>query len=548
MTSASLLNRRLTGAGVLVAMALASGCVSPNRRSRDEGAQSTTGEQAVSESEEQNPPGCDWPIRAANIAEVAACLDAEAWGSGPLARAVLENEEADVIELLLAAGADVNGQGLTPLWLALWVPELNTAVIDALLAAEPDLDADGALLPAAVSAGPELVSRLIAAGANLEGRGRCTSWHWCWGETAAHQAGRYPDVLEVLIAAGANVNARDGNGLTPLFWTTAAGAELLLAAGADVNARSTGASHPYVQRHGPSAAGAPFPRAMNQVAVTLPGETPLHWAAAYDGSGGKVELLLAAGADVGARGPQDATPLHWAAEYNGSPAVVEALVAAGADVSAKDQFGGTPLHWATEYNRNPAVMEVLMAAGADVNARDSLGKAPLLGAARQRGAIKLPAAGWDMSVRNSDRETLLHNSALADSDDPAVVELLLAAGADVNARDADDETPLHAAAEYSGWMPWPTRPIGTAVVDALLAARASVNARDATGRTPLHFAVEFTHNPAIIEVLLAAGADAGARDEHGETPLDVCCRSAALENVIRDLLQRGSESPEPSTG
>ena len=526
MTTASLLNRRLTVAGALASVAWTGSCHAARK-----------------------PPGCDWPIRAANIPEVAVCLDAEAWGSEPLVRAVLEKEEAGVIELLLAAGADVNGQDIgetTPLRWALWGSEPDTAVIDALLAADPDLDADGALLPAAISSGAALVSKLIAAGADLEGRGACPSLHWCWRETAAHRAGRYPDVLEVLIAAGANVNARDVNGMTPLFWATAAGAELLLAAGADVNTRSTGASDPYVRRHGPSAAWLPFPRGMNQVAVTLPGETPLHWAAAYDGSGVKVELLLAAGADVGARGPQDATPLHWAAEYNDSAAVVEALVTAGADVSAKDQFGGTPLHWATEYNRNPAVMGVLMTAGADVNARDSLGRTPLFGAARQRGAIKLPAAGWDMSAQNNDHETLQRNSALVDSDDPAVVDLLLAAGADVNARDADDATPLHVAARYSGWMPWPTRPMGTAVVDALLAAGARVNARDANGRTPLHFAVEFSHNPAIIEVLLAAGADADAQDERGETPADVCCRSPALENVLRDLLQRRSESRESS--
>ena len=73
------------------------------------------------------------------------------------------------------------------------------------------------------------------------------------------------------------------------------------------------------------------------------GRTPLHWAAA-----GKylrpavVELLLKAGADVNAKNIFDCTPLHMAARFNRSPAVLEALLKAGADPRAIDSEGKTP--------------------------------------------------------------------------------------------------------------------------------------------------------------------------------------------------------------
>ena len=117
------------------------------------------------------------------------------------------------------------------------------------------------------------------------------------------------------LAAGAEVNAKDEDGYTPLYAVAGGGhkeiAVLLIAEGADVNAKDDS------------------------------GWTPLH-SAAIGGQKEIAELLIAKGADVNAKDEVESTPLHTAA-LNGHKEVVELLIAKGADVNAKYEDGGTPL-------------------------------------------------------------------------------------------------------------------------------------------------------------------------------------------------------------
>ncbi len=72
------------------------------------------------------------------------------------------------------------------------------------------------------------------------------------------------------------------------------------------------------------------------------GITPLHTAAAKNSTPAVLEVLLKAGADVNAKGKDGWTPLHFAAARNPSPAVIELLLKAGADPRAIDSDGKTP--------------------------------------------------------------------------------------------------------------------------------------------------------------------------------------------------------------
>lgn len=178
--------------------------------------------------------------------------------------------------------------------------------------------------------------------------------------------------LEALLAQGANINARDEFGRTPLYY--AAGhdfdgrddvfleiVELLLDKGADVNPK---------QEITPRSNKYPWSE------VT----TPLHIAAFN--SHKMVELLIRYGADVNARNFREQTPLHIAAFFK-HELVATPIVAQMADVNAKDRDGNTPLHVAA-LHQSKAVVELLIASGADINAKNKLGETPLDIASRHK--------------------------------------------------------------------------------------------------------------------------------------------------------------------
>ena len=92
--------------------------------------------------------------------------------------------------------------------------------------------------------------------------------------------------------------------------------------------------------------------------------------------GGNIEAVkqqIAAGTDVNAKDEWGVTPLHNAATKE----IVELLIAAGADVHAKgDEAGETPLHNAA-YEGHKEIAELLIAAGANVSAISDGGITPL---------------------------------------------------------------------------------------------------------------------------------------------------------------------------
>ena len=75
------------------------------------------------------------------------------------------------------------------------------------------------------------------------------------------------------------------------------------------------------------------------------GYTPLH-KAVDDGHKEIVELLIAKGADVNAMEGGGGTPLHHAVLFVGDKKLAELLIAKGADVNAMDKDGNTPLNYA----------------------------------------------------------------------------------------------------------------------------------------------------------------------------------------------------------
>jgi ankyrin repeat protein len=111
------------------------------------------------------------------------------------------------------------------------------------------------------------------------------------------------------------------------------------------------------------------------------GWTALHLAAFY-GKRDVAALLLERGADVGALSSNYManTALHAALAGREDADAVELLIARGADVNARGAMGYTPLHIAASRG-NGALVERLLSSGAHAGARTDDGKTPALTAA-----------------------------------------------------------------------------------------------------------------------------------------------------------------------
>ncbi len=236
------------------------------------------------------------------------------------------------------------------------------------------------LMCAATSRSPEIVQALIATGADIAAATGD-------GKTALHYAAEVSEnraAIEALLRAGAAVDVQENLvGFTPLMMAAlfgdADGVEALIEAGADVTiARNSGvtALHQATYRFDSSKIRLILDAGGDIEARDSSGQTPLTWAT-RDGGLHAVETLLSVGADVHTRDKRSRTALMHAAEYYDTGQVIARLIDAGAEVNATDNDGRTALMHAVDNGAIKAV-EALLAAGADANARDAKGKTPLM--------------------------------------------------------------------------------------------------------------------------------------------------------------------------
>ncbi|HKY69949.1 MAG TPA: ankyrin repeat domain-containing protein, partial [Gammaproteobacteria bacterium] len=107
------------------------------------------------------------------------------------------------------------------------------------------------------------------------------------------------------------------------------------------------------------------------------GKTPLHRAASYGQSDAIRVLVNECHADVNAKNNCGHTPLHWAV-WDGQIDAIRVLVnECHADVNAKNNNGNTPLHEAAYYSHVDAIRVLVNDGHADVNAKNNYGNTPL---------------------------------------------------------------------------------------------------------------------------------------------------------------------------
>ena len=373
-----------------------------------------------------------------------------------------------------------------------------------------------------------------------------------------------------LLGKGADPNARDALGQTPLHKCTVAQvAAMLLSAGADASLADKN------DRTALEVAAAHKNKAVAEVIRRYPMVR-----AVMRGNLAAVQVILKAdkGA-VGARDWEGATPLHYVAE-SGNREIAEVLLANGADVNARKTNGVTPLHVASAFGRLE-IISLLIARGANTEVTDGKGRTALAIAREHdqsqaeqllqsqgqrpptsptappppRPRIKA-AAPQPMSPQATElfaaivrmdlprvTELLDANPSLANAADDSGTSCLVSAldvrareiafllankGADVNAPDANGCTPLfHCVDDLD-------------LAQLLVSKGAQVKARAANGRTPLH-EVARVGTPEVAELLITCGADVNAQDKDDVRPLGCAKSPEPRKEMIAALKRHGAK-------
>ena len=358
---------------------------------------------------------------------------------------------------------------------------------------------------------------------------------------------------------------------------------LLIAYGADVNARGEEGNtplHNFIEQDLDDCVRLLLKHSPDINAVSGYGDTPLARAIIW-GKEELVLLLLKAGADPNA-GRANSKPLLVAAGRDISPAVIMKLIETGADVTARNEEGESVLHKAMGRSRyGSAVTQMLLDAGADINALDANGFSVsdhALMAAINWHALAVPVrfkesvkpteypsipfdwqyARFICAAINGDIDKLgsfhsdqipsrikalaLHAAIYSGQADSC--RWLLDIGVDPDSRDRFGHTPLIAA----------TTKLDVAIVNLLLAYGASVDGADSRyTASPLcntcqswwdgkHPDDSSKQRLEMTKLLIEHGAEVNMRERDGYTPLRQAVIAVSDIELVRLLLEHGART------
>ena len=239
-----------------------------------------------------------------------------------LSQAILKLNAQDMVDLLMAHGADVNqadANGRTPLMLAAEIGDDD--LIESLLkaGANPnavDLNGDNALMIGAGALTAASAAQLIAHGAdiNMRGDGQQTV---LIAAILAHNNG----LSDFLIENGADINAQDDHGYSPVSAASSCGLSSLfnklVARGADINAKTSD-------------------------------DSSLLHSLCQNGNIDQIKILLENNVNPNTPGKSGITPLFYSLNY---PEIIRMLLRYGADPLAKVGNGRTVLDIAKAQNK-----------------------------------------------------------------------------------------------------------------------------------------------------------------------------------------------------
>ena len=481
-------------------------------------------------------------------------------GATPLHEAVRYGN-VEIAKALLNSGANVNARdnlGKTPVMLIL--PKEKTA---------------------------ELYKLLISFRADLTQKDM-------FGDTVLHTASMLnvgANTFGILIDGGADVDARNKEGVTPLAIAVQKNdletVKLLTASGADIHTQDTNGNSPLsIALAGSSEMLEAVVNEKNAGLTDSNGNTPLHLALICDAPLAKIqyiislmkdvntrnkdgnsalflsilknrqkvgELLLAKNADIFSTNTNNNSPLRLALKYGGS---VQDWLITSRTIKQKDGTGNTVLHYAAEWQYKDAISGLVMK-GADISAKNANGETPLFSAVKTNNPAIIQTVvdcGADIKERDNLGSTAMHTAVRWDA--PDSINKLISLGINVNAQNTAGKSPLAeavVAGKYeiakqllaSGADPNTSDSNGVTVlmdairgcskdsVQLLLGYGANPNVQEVNGRNAYHEAA-YMADKEIIRLIRNAGGNPLSRDKQGNTPFSIVLKKDI--GVIREVL------------
>lgn len=219
------------------------------------------------------------------------------------------------------------------------------------------------------------------------------------------------DTIKLLLSNGAQVNALNKEGKTPLHYAAQKACDktikLFLDFKADLNIKDSSDQFPIFEAI----------KAGNEEAV---------------------QLLLDHGFDVNKVGAKGSTSLHLAAdcnEGNSHSSVIEILLKNGANANAQDNESNTPLHWLVRKS-DVETVQLMLNFGANVRVENYDWEIPLFDAIRYFNPKILQLLidnGSKVNVLNDDGRTPLELACMSYHHQPDVIKCLVKNGAIIDA-------------------------------------------------------------------------------------------------------------------
>lgn len=439
----------------------------------------------------------------------------------------------DIVSLLLEKGADPNLSGVW-FWgcpLASAVEQNRTEIVKMLLNREViDINCRRVPFPASVSHSEDCKTTW-----DTEYREKVS------GESMVYIAAAYnsPEVLEVLLEAGADPNIEGGEFNTALQAACNQQKEdlvrLLLNSGADPNIQQCGRCDNALQQ-ACSDGNEKIVRSLLEREAD-PNLYGGHFggtfqAGCFSGNESIVRLLLEVGVDTKYRGGAFGTPLQAAIE-SGNESVVEFLLDSGEPVNEKYGVLSYPVARASSKS-NDAVLRILLESGANPNqeleGNDPSARffsTPLQFASAVSTTALLLDYGASINFQAGYFGTALIAAIGAPEKEQGVAELLISRGADVNAPHWRHGTPFGIACRRGD----------SEKVNLLLKNGANLEEPDMSGQSPLCNAIAFS-NWSIVAQLIDLGANPNFLDKRGCSYLHYAAR-ALNDDGLKKILSFG---------